>query len=233
MILTAKNLRLEAKKVLKNRYWWVTLAAFLSILCTLIIAWICKEVTDCRPNCFFCCGFFYGLLIAFSILISFALLLLNSTVGLGFVKFVTKLYECEEKPSLDTLFDYFKQYKWKAFWLDILIDLKILAWGLLLIVPGIIAGIRYSQAKFILAENPELSAIEAISRSKEMMKNQKWKYFCFRLSYIGWFVLASIVPGGQTMLLPYSLSGCAAFYLDRTGRLSKEENTENAGQSNC
>ena len=47
-----------------------------------------------------------------------------------------------------------------------------LLWMLLFIIPGFIAALRYSMAYFILKDNPEIGALEAIRRSKEMMKGQ-------------------------------------------------------------
>lgn len=41
-----------------------------------------------------------------------------------------------------------------------LMVLKVFLWMLLLVIPGIIKGIAYSQAFYIKAENPELSASE-------------------------------------------------------------------------
>ena len=61
--------------------------------------------------------------------------------------------------------------------------LRILLWLLLLIVPGIIAAISYSQTFFILAEDDTIRPSEAIEKSKKMMEGYKreiwpqWWYF--------------------------------------------------------
>ena len=44
---------------------------------------------------------------------------------------------------------------------------------LLFIIPGIIAGYSYAMTSYILAENPELTASEAIERSKQMMSGNR------------------------------------------------------------
>ncbi len=41
-------------------------------------------------------------------------------------------------------------------------------------VPGIIASYRYRMAVFILLDNPECGALQAIRMSKDMMKGIKW-----------------------------------------------------------
>lgn len=212
MLLKAKELRLEAKRVLCKRYWWTVLATFVSVSFALILAYVIKKTTLCFLWPFWSCSIVLAMVIVFS----FVMIVLNACTELGYTKFSLCLYADERKPSLDVLFDYFEQYKWKALWLDILIDLKITAWSLLFVVPGIIAAIRYSQAKFIFAENPEMSVTKAIEESKTMMKNQKWNYFCFVLSYTGWFLLSCIIPCvGPILLMPYFENGCAAFYLNR------------------
>ncbi len=212
MLLKAKELRIEAKKVLCKRYWWTVLASFVSTSFALVLAYILDKISCCFLCPFWCCSIVLALIILFA----FVIVVLTACTGLGFTKFALCLHADERKPSLDVLFDYCIEYKWKALWLDTLIDLKILAWSLLLIVPGIIAAIRYSQAKFIYAENPDMSVSQAIEESKNMMKNQKWNYFCFVISYFGWFVLSCIIPLiGPILLMPYFESGCSAFYLNR------------------
>lgn len=80
----------------------------------------------------------------------------------------------------------------KAFFLYLLITVKVFLWSLLLVVPGIIAMLRYSMAPYYLAEHPESSVWEALNFSKQAMKNQKMNYLILYLSFIGW-MLASIV----------------------------------------
>ena len=53
-----------------------------------------------------------------------------------------------------------------AFVLNLLITLKVIAWSLLFVIPGIVAAYRYSMATYIMAENPGMQATEAIERSK-------------------------------------------------------------------
>lgn len=83
----------------------------------------------------------------------------------------------------------------KALGLFLYQSLFIFLWTLLFIVPGIIAAIRYSQAFFVLADDPDKSIRQCMEESKFMMKGNKAKYFLLQLSFIGWVILAS-VPGG-------------------------------------
>lgn len=119
----------------------------------------------------------------------------------------------------------------KALWLHVRMYAQIFLWSLLLVVPGIIAALRYSMAAYYLAEDPSLSAGEALRRSKEVMKEKgrKPSYFMLLISFVGWSLLISIVQmllislvgtvatlvASQFMSLALSTyvnASCAAFY---------------------
>ncbi|WP_214695095.1 DUF975 family protein [Exiguobacterium sp. s160] len=63
-----------------------------------------------------------------------------------------------------------------------------LLWGLLLIVPGIIKYFSYAFTFFILRDEPHLSPIEAITKSRGMMRGQKWEAFKLILPMIPVFL---------------------------------------------
>lgn len=91
-----------------------------------------------------------------------------------------------------------------AFCVYFLMGLFTLLWSLLLVVPGIIKGISYSMSYYILAENPELSALEAINKSKQITQGHKWEIFVTHLSFMGWAIVCSLTMGiGYLWLVPY------------------------------
>ena len=91
-----------------------------------------------------------------------------------------------------------------SFCLYFLMGLFTFLWSLLLIIPGIIKAISYSMSYYILAENPELSAMAAINKSKEMTQGHKWDIFVTQLSFMGWGILANLTLGiGYLWLIPY------------------------------
>ena len=88
-------------------------------------------------------------------------------------------------------------------------------WSLLLIVPGIIKFYAYAMTPYILIDNPELSANQAINLSCKMMKGHKFDLFFLQLSFIGWGILSVFTGGiGLLWLMPYMMSAQAAFYQD-------------------
>lgn len=80
----------------------------------------------------------------------------------------------------------------KAFCLYILYVVKIWLWGLLFVIPGIIAAFRYSQCFFIRVDNPDFTASQCIKESCRLMTGNKGKLFCLYLSFFGWAFLAAI-----------------------------------------
>ena len=70
------------------------------------------------------------------------------------------------------------------------------SWTNLLIIPGIIAAFRYAMAFFIIADDGKCGPLEALDRSKEMMKGNKWKFFCLYWRFFGWAVLCALIPIG-------------------------------------
>ena len=102
-----------------------------------------------------------------------------------------------------------------AFLTYLLVTIFVLLWALLLIVPGIIAAIRYSQAWFVLADNPQMDALDAINRSKQLMQGNKWKFFCLQWRFFGWALLCILTLGiGFLWLGPYIAMSNAKFYDD-------------------
>lgn len=87
------------------------------------------------------------------------------------------------------------EYALKSLGLFFMTSLFTALWSLLLIFPGIIAALRYSQAFYILADDPSKNIMQCINESKEMMMGNKSKLFCLYLSFIGWGILASLASG--------------------------------------
>ena len=108
----------------------------------------------------------------------------------------------------------------------IVTTLYIFLWSLLFIVPGIIKSISYALTGYILADNPELSANEAITRSRDLMRGNKLRLFLLCLSFFGWIVLSVFTLGiGLLWLCPYVNATMAAFYRSVSGTDVIEEVT--------
>ena len=142
-----------------------------------------------------------------TILVSYPILFASMMLFLHFVRGEQKLY-------IGGLFKVFsKPYYGKSIGVYLLMYIFTLLWSLLLIVPGIIKSLAYSLAPFILVDNPELSANQAINESVKMMKGHKMDLFLIMLGYVG-FALLSILALGIPLLwlVPYYQAVLAKFY---------------------
>ncbi|NLI21074.1 MAG: DUF975 family protein [Clostridiales bacterium] len=117
----------------------------------------------------------------------------------------------------------------KALLLFLLMYVKITLWSLLLVVPGIIAALRYSMAPFYLAQDPSLGVLEALRKSKECMRRQKTTFLMLQVSFLAWLlgamlcetllsgfsVILALVASQfvQLVMAAYLNAACAGFYL--------------------
>ena len=141
---------------------------------------------------------------------------LGSIISVGYARFNLDLAD-RGNPAFETLFGYFSYWKTAAV-SKLLQSVYVLLWSLLFIIPGILAAYSYAMTEFILAENPDLTASEAIAQSKEMMYGNRWRLFCLHFSFIGWDILSSLTLGiGNLWLRPYKQAANAAFYREISG----------------
>lgn len=138
-------------------------------------------------------------------------LLLGGPLLLGVAGYCLKLQRGEEVAAEDVL-QGFKTYV-PALMLHLWTVLLTFLWTLLLVVPGIIAGLNYSQAFYLLRDNPELEARQALRLSTQMMTGHKAQLFLLLLSFLGWALLAALTLGiGFLWLGPYMGVTLAGFH---------------------
>lgn len=74
----------------------------------------------------------------------------------------------------------------------------------LLIVPGIIVACGLGMTFFLMLDDQNLSGVDALQRSWNMMRGHKMDFFCLQLRFIGWILLAILTCGiGYIFLVPY------------------------------
>jgi len=140
-------------------------------------------------------------------------LIISGPLSLGYTTLIL-LISRNQKPDFAILFSGFKRFgtSLAAYLLRIIF---IILWTLLLIIPGIIACLRYSQTFYILSEDENIGPLEAISKSKEMMVGNNWKLFCLYFRFIGWFILCIVTFGFAGLYVgPYFSQSRTNFYND-------------------
>ena len=212
---TSSNIRLLARQNLKGHWKPAVLTILIYMVCVLVPTIIIMALFG---------GFSEealmsdelmapgeGLSTVYSILVSGAF-------TFGLTVFFLDLVR-EKKTDVGSVFSGFGYY-FKTLGLYVVRSVFILLWMLLLIVPGIIAAFRYSQAFYILADDPSKGIMQCLRESSNMMKGNKAKYFCMELSFIGWYlviyaimVIPSLLAVSSMIMLPGDVMTVIAFVL--------------------
>lgn len=176
-----------------------TISSSTSSVLTLDEDWISNMLVKFEGNQFYseilsCLGIVSTVLIAFSIV----RFIIGGAAQLGYAKFYLKLVD-EEEASFFNLFTQFRRIG-DGICMILLRALYVLLWSMLFIIPGIIKSYSYAMTPYILAENPEMTANDAITKSRRIMQENKWRLFCLDFSFIGWEMLC-LLPVISGMIL--------------------------------
>ena len=140
-----------------------------------------------------------------------AMILVTPPLSVGICMVYLGLTE-GKKAEVGTMFQGFQVFG-KSIWLTILVAVFTFLWTLLFYIPGIIKGLSYSMAYYVLADNPEMTAREALRESKEIMHGHKWELFVLQLSFILWMILGVFTLGiAYIYVIPYMSATVANFY---------------------
>lgn len=180
----------------------------------------------------------YGIILVINIVISIVLnILLNdgilkstlnlvsslflSTLSVGFYVYILKMIRNEDYDTND-IFAFVSQVL-PIVTISLLTVIFTFLWGLLFVIPGIIAALSYSMAFFLYADNQDKLPMEYLTDSKKMMQGYKMDYFIFQLSFIGWILLSLITFGiALIYVIPY-ISISEAIYYDELKQISEKE----------
>ena len=97
----------------------------------------------------------------------------------------------------------------------------------LTIIGGIVKRYSYFLVPYILAENPDIKAKDAIRLSKDMMNGYKFKLFLLELTLIPWYLLGFITVGLSDVLYFDVYKECiySSFYMTLR-KIYKKENKD-------
>ena len=214
----------QAKQIMKRNYWKMFVVTLIASTLTGEKTTIIERVQDFASNnisydtspIFYSSNFqyiFYSFISIASILGILYTIFIGNVIVVGKNRYFIKNHV--ENPELGEIFSGFKGNYLNVVKIMFLMDLKTLLWLFLFIVPGVIKAYEYSMIPYLLAENPNLSADEAFSLSKQMTTGQKADLFVLDLSFIGWIILGLICCGiGILFVLPYPQATRAEVYLN-------------------
>lgn len=189
----------SAKKQLKGK-WGLAIG---SIFVANLIPSLITGITD--------------LIDAKSVIISMIFMLIGlaftGTFNFGICKLVLNYATNRDYADFSDIFSGFKIFL-KVVGLFLLITICTGVGFILLIIPGIIIALMFSQAIFILVDDNEKSITQCLRESSEMMKGHKFEYFVLQLSFLGWAILSILTVGiGLLWLIPYQEVTFANYYL--------------------
>ena len=166
-----------------------------------------------------------------NVILNIVVTCVSAYIQLGLAVYCIGLYKGDEVNYL-TIFSRFNGLKPIVF---ILILVVVITLGfILLIVPGIILALMYSQVFFILADDPDVGAIEAFNKSEKMMRGHKWQLFMLNLEaafyfthlptlgmalmgVVGILILQRFFPRLPAILTVAVISTAASFLIDYQG----------------
>lgn len=92
--------------------------------------------------------------------------------------------------------------------------------SLLFVIPGIIKMYDYYLVEYILADDPTMSPMDALRKSKEMMRGYRWDTFVLNLSFLPWYLLGGLTFGVLNIfyITPYVAQTNAELYRALKGR---------------
>ena len=213
----------QAKQIMKRNYWKMFVVTLIASILTGEKTTIIERVQDFASNnhsydaqpIFYSSNFeliFYSFISIASILGILYTIFIGNVIVVGKNGYFIKNYD--ENPELGEIFKGFKGNYLNVVKIMFLMDLKTLLWLLLFIIPGFVKAYEYSMIPYLLAENPNLSASQAFSLSKQMTTGQKMDLFVLDLSFLGWIILGLICCGiGILFVLPYPEATRAEVYL--------------------
>ena len=135
--------------------------------------------------------FFLSLITPSGLFLAFLMWLFGSIINYGFRSYCLNVTRNKQSSLFDILDGFL--LVGKIIVLTLLIGVKVLLWSFLLIVPAIVAALRYSQAYYILIDDNSKSPIACIRESKSLMRGNKLDLFLITFSFLGWLFVSGIL----------------------------------------
>jgi len=133
-------------------------------------------------------------------LLNFYTVIVTGPVILGLSYYFIEMFRGSEGYPMESYAKSFSNI-WNAIGLFTLTMIITILWSLLFVIPGIIAAIKYSQAFFILADEPELRPVECLLKSRLMMYGNKSRFFWLQFSFLPWLILLTLPSSFYLMMI--------------------------------
>ncbi len=209
------DVKAQAKVIMKRNYWKMFVVSLLTGLLTKGVASTQIEFDDLNLS-FDIQQFLVAIISIIGLLAILYGIFIANPIKVGKAGYYLKNHD--ENPPLADMFSAFKSNYLNTVGTMLVMDIKIFLWTLLLIVPGIVKSYEYSMIPYIIAEDPSTSMNDAFAKSKEMTTGQKMNLFVLDLSFIGWWILGTLLCGiGNLFVDPYYQATSVEVYVALKG----------------
>ena len=140
-------------------------------------------------------------------------LVIGGPLALGMIIF-SKNIANDNEVRLEQVFDGFKQFG-TSLATYLLAAVATVIGFMLLIIPGILLSLGLAMSLYIISDDHEIGAYDALKKSYEMMKGYKLKLFGLGLMFFGLALLCILTLGiGFFFLAPFTQVTMVKFYQD-------------------
>ena len=153
------------------------------------------------------------------------LIILGAAINFGFWFFVINTFSVAmrrvfmegmiyEKVTLQRFLFLIRVKRWFKASRTMLLEYIFYTLWCLTVIGGIVKRYSYFLVPYIVAENPDIKARQAITLSRKMMKGHKWECFKLELSFAGWWLLGAVTMGIFNVLFtnPYKIAAFTGYY---------------------
>ena len=169
-------------------------------------------------------NYYFNPIAIISVLISGIFVILRSIIGVLYQIFIVQVLEVGlysfflknryQETGINEMLAPFQKSYMNVVKVSFLRSLYTFLWSLLFLIPGIIKYYEYFFIPYLLVENPDLTTEQAIAMSRKMTNGEKWNIFVFQLSFLGWFLLATLLGGvGWVLVMPYYQAAKSELYV--------------------
>lgn len=100
-----------------------------------------------------------------------------------------------------------------SFLLNLMQNIFIVLWSLLLVVPGIVKALGWSMSFYVRAEHPDYTWRQCLDASAALTNGYKGEIFLLHLSFIGWYIVGALCLGvGELWVQAYVQATMAQCY---------------------
>ncbi len=155
------------------------------------------------------------------LIVQIAFSLINTYISFGLIYYSYRVAVGEEGLPVSEMFPPFLLYI-KHMIITLMVSVLAIIGFLFFFFPGIAVLLWYSQAKYVLIENPKMSVFKCMKQSRIIMRGRVIEYLVLLFSFIGWSLLTSFTVATGVWTYPYTNITYALYYKEISGASEKE-----------